>query len=85
MKEKELNFQKLIEEHKGILFKVARTYCQKEEDRIDLIQEMSIQIWRSLDKYREQCKISTWMYRVALMLQSPFIGKMPKEMKIQSL
>ena len=75
MKETELNFQKLIEEHKGILLKVARTYCQNEEDRIDLIQEMSIQIWRSLDKYKEHCKISTWMYRVALNVAISFYRK----------
>lgn len=78
MKARELNFQKLIEEHKGILLKVARTYCQNEDDRIDLIQEMSIQIWRSLDKYKEQCKISTWMYRVALNVAISFYRKNAK-------
>ena len=78
MKGTALNFQKLIEEHKGILLKVARTYCQNEEDRIDLIQEMSIQIWRSLDKYKEHCKISTWMYRVALNVAISFYRKNAK-------
>jgi len=78
MKATELNFQKLIEEHKGILLKVARTYCQNEDDRIDLIQEMSIQIWRSLDKYKEQCKVSTWMYRVALNVAISFYRKNAK-------
>lgn len=75
MKGIDLNFQKLIEEHKGILLKVARIYCQNEYDRIDLIQEMSIQIWRSLDKYEEQCKISTWIYRVALNVAISFYRK----------
>eukprot|EP01031_Cornospumella_fuschlensis_P049114 gene49114-60117_t len=78
MKATELNFQKLIEEHKGILLKVARTYCQNEDDHVDLIQEMSIQIWRSLDKYKEQCKISTWMYRVALNVAISFYRKNAK-------
>lgn len=59
-------FQKIIEQHKGILYKVARTYCQNEDDRQDLIQEMMIQIWKSIHRYNEQFKISTWLYRISL-------------------
>ena len=63
MNEKEQNqlFQQLMEQHKGILFKIARTYCQDEEDRQDIIQEMMIQIWQSLHKYNDKFKISTWL------------------------
>ena len=39
-------FQEIIEQHKGILFKVSGTYCQNEEDRKDLIQEIMIQVWK---------------------------------------
>ena len=59
-------FQEIIEQHKGILFKVARTYCTDEEDRQDLIQEMMIQIWQSVHKYNDQYKITTWLYRISL-------------------
>lgn len=59
-------FQELIEQHKGILFKVARTYCQDEEDRQDLIQEIMIQIWQSFHKYNDKFKISTWLYRISI-------------------
>lgn len=59
-------FLEIIEQHKGILFKVSRTYCADEEDRQDLIQEMMIQIWQSLHKYNDQYKITTWLYRIAL-------------------
>jgi len=59
-------FQEFIDENKGILFKVAKTYCQDEEDRQDLIQEMMIQIWRSFHTYNNQFKMSTWLYRISL-------------------
>lgn len=59
-------FQELIEQHKGILFRVARTYCQDEQDRQDLIQEIMIQIWQSIHKYNDKFKISTWLYRISL-------------------
>jgi len=77
-KEKQQQFQKLIEQHKGILFKVARTYCQQEEDRQDLIQEIRIQIWRSLDKYNDKYQISTWLYRISLNVAISFYRKNAK-------
>jgi RNA polymerase sigma factor (sigma-70 family) len=76
--EKHKRFQEVIELHKGILFKVARTYCKSEEDRQDLMQETSIQIWRSLDRYDDKYKISTWLYRIALNVAISFYRKNAK-------
>lgn len=56
----------LLDVHKGILHKVANTYCPRTEDRNDLIQEMSLQVWRSYPRFDGRCKFSTWMYRIAL-------------------
>jgi len=77
-KEKNQQFQKLIEQHKGILLKVARTYCQQVEDRQDLIQEIRIQIWRSFDKYNDKYQISTWLYRIAINVAISFYRKNEK-------
>ena len=68
-------FQELIEQHKGILFKVARTYCQDEDDRQDLIQEIMLQIWQSFHKYNEKFKISTWLYRISINVAISFYRK----------
>ena len=68
-------FEDIIEQHKGILFKVARTYCPDKEDRQDLIQEMMIQIWQSIHKYNDQYKISTWLYRISLNIAISFYRK----------
>ena len=68
-------FESIMEQHKGILFKVARAYCLDEEDRQDLIQEMMIQIWQSIHKYDEQYKISTWLYRISLNVAISFYRK----------
>lgn len=65
----------LIERHKGIVFKVARSYCCNEFDREDLVQEILAQIWRSLDTYNDSFKITTWMYRVALNVAISFYRK----------
>ncbi|MCU0343577.1 MAG: RNA polymerase sigma factor [Ignavibacterium sp.] len=68
-------FEEIIEQHKGILFKVAKTYCRNDDDRQDLIQEMMIQIWKSLHRYNNQFAITTWLYRVSLNVAISFYRK----------
>lgn len=41
-------------------------YTQTEPDHKDLFQEITIQLWRSFDRFEGKSKFSTWMYRVGL-------------------
>jgi RNA polymerase sigma-70 factor (ECF subfamily) len=61
-----LQFQELLERHRGIVFKVANTYCRDPHDRADLAQEIAAQAWRSFASYDRDRRFSTWLYRVAL-------------------
>ena len=68
-------FHQIIEQHKGILFKVAKTYCRNDDDRQDLLQEMMIQVWKSLPKYNDTFAITTWLYRICLNVAISFYRK----------
>ena len=41
-------------------------YCHSAQDRQDLFQEILMQLWKAFPKFRNESKISTWMYRIAL-------------------
>lgn len=41
-------------------------YCHSAQDRQDLFQEILAQLWKAFPKFRNEAKISTWMYRIAL-------------------
>ena len=56
----------MLEAHKGIIYKVARSYCPDEQDREDLVQEVIIQLWQSMERYDPTYRLSTWVYRIAL-------------------
>ncbi len=73
--DQENRFLSVLEKHKGILYKVATSYCKESEDRKDLVQEMAYQLWRSFDNYNEQYKYSTWIYRVAINVAISFYRK----------
>jgi RNA polymerase sigma-70 factor (ECF subfamily) len=59
-------FESWIAAHKAILFKVARVYGATHSDREDLFQEIALQVWHSVEAYRGDCTVATWIYRVAL-------------------
>lgn len=59
-------FMRMLEECQGIILKIARAYTTSAVDRQDLVQEILMQVWRSLPKYLGQSSQSTWIYRVAL-------------------
>lgn len=59
-------FVRVIKENEGIIFKIASVYCRDGDDQKDLYQEIVYQLWRSFDSFRNESKISTWMYRIAL-------------------
>lgn len=41
-------------------------FSKDEEEVNDLFQETLINMWKGIDSFREESKISTWIYRVAL-------------------
>lgn len=63
---KEAVFTDLIREHQGLLFKVTSIYTNNKQDQEDLFQEVVYQLWKYFDSFRNESKITTWMYRVAM-------------------
>jgi RNA polymerase sigma factor (sigma-70 family) len=62
----EEQFISIIKEHEGLIYKVAKLYTSGIEDEQDLYQEIIYQLWKSFPSFKNDSKISTWMYRVAL-------------------
>jgi RNA polymerase sigma factor (sigma-70 family) len=66
-------FAELLERHRGIVFKVAATYCRNPADREDVAQEIVTQLWRAFPKFDATRTFSTWMYRIALNVAISFV------------
>ena len=66
MKNQEERFAQLVQEHKGTIYTVCYMFSQDEDEVNDLFQETLINMWKGIDSFRDESKISTWIYRVAL-------------------
>ncbi|RXM38331.1 RNA polymerase subunit sigma-70 [Chryseobacterium sp. CH21] len=62
----EQEFISQIEQHKGILFKISKMYMTEKDDRDDLFQEITYQLWKAFPGFRGESEFSTWLYRIAL-------------------
>ena len=65
MKQEEY-FTQLVRENKSTIYTVCYMFSKDEEEVNDLFQETLINMWKGIDSFREESKISTWIYRVAL-------------------
>jgi len=59
-------FQAWVGQYSGLMARVARSYTFAPEDAKDLVQEILLQVWRSIPRFEGRASASTWIYRVAL-------------------
>ncbi|WP_246205984.1 sigma-70 family RNA polymerase sigma factor [Fulvivirga aurantia] len=72
-------FTELIKANEGIIFKITSVYSTTDIDQKDLYQEIVTQLWTAFDRFRNESKISTWIYRVALNTAITNIRKVKKQ------
>ncbi len=53
------------------------------DDQEDLLQEVLVNLWSSLSKFRGDCKESTWIYRVAI--QTAMVWKRGERRRFKKL
>ncbi len=75
----EQEFIDLIDQHQGIIHKICRIYTDIQEDYDDLFQEIMVQLWQAMPRYKGKSKITTYMYKVALFTA---LNKMKQSNKI---
>lgn len=68
-------FLQLVEQHRGIIRKVAVGYCRSLADQSDLTQEIMLQLWKAYPRYSPDRPFSTWMYRIALNVAISFLRR----------
>jgi hypothetical protein len=58
-------YQEAVAVYGGAIERLARAYEADRDRQQDLLQEIHMAIWRSLEIYESRCAIRTWVYRVA--------------------
>lgn len=59
-------FRELVEEHKNRVFNTCLGFLKNRHDAEDISQEVFIQVYESVQDFREEAQLSTWLYRIAV-------------------
>ena len=62
----EKEFLEMISAQKRVVYKVCYIYAKDDDDLNDLFQEVVLNLWKSFPRYRGDCKMTTWVYRIAM-------------------
>ena len=65
-KPNENNLQQLVETYKSLVLNTAINFLQHREEAEDITQDVFIEVYQSLSKFKEQSSISTWIYRITV-------------------
>jgi RNA polymerase sigma-70 factor (ECF subfamily) len=59
-------FQALVERHRSMVYRVAYQFAGNHHDAEDIAQEVFIKVYRSLDKFRQDAQLTSWLYRIVM-------------------
>ena len=59
-------FNTILSEHSNLVYKVCRGYATDDDHLKDLYQEVLANVWEGLESFGNRCRLSTWLYRVAI-------------------
>jgi RNA polymerase sigma-70 factor, ECF subfamily len=72
-------FLDILEKNIGIIIKIARAYSKTLHDKEDLINDITLELWKSFGRFKGDSKISTWIYRIALNTSMNYKRKREKD------
>ncbi|MFB0908098.1 MAG: RNA polymerase sigma factor, partial [Spirosomataceae bacterium] len=61
----EAAFKQLVETYQVRVYNTVLSLVQHNEEAEDIAQEVFIEVYRSIDKFREDSSLGTWVYRIA--------------------
>lgn len=57
-------FKSLVTNYQDLVYNTALGIVQNSEDAEDVAQEVFIQVYRSIDQFKGDARLSTWIYRI---------------------
>ena len=66
-------FQILVERHQSFVYSLAYRFVHNVNDAEDIAQEAFIRLWKNLLRYRQEVKLTTWLYKIVTNLCLDFL------------
>lgn len=57
-------FRAIVEIHQGFVYAVAFRFVNDQHDAEDITQEVFVRLWKNLHTYKQEVKLTTWLYKI---------------------
>lgn len=78
-------FRLLVEKYQNLVLHTCLGFIRERNDAEDLAQEIFVELFHSLNKFRGESKLSTWIYRIAVNRSLNFIRDNKRRRFFQSI
>ena len=72
-------FRELVDKYQDKVYNTCVSFVKNQDDADDLSQEVFIEIYKSIDTFREDAKLSTWIYRISVNKSLEHIRRMKRK------
>lgn len=62
----EQEFAKLVQNNKDTIYTVCYMFSKDQDEVNDLFQDVLVNLWRGIDNFKGDAKLSSWIYRISL-------------------
>ena len=59
-------FHALVERHRAMVYRLAYQFAGNHYDAEDIAQDVFIKVFRSLDRFRYDAQLTSWLYRIVM-------------------
>jgi RNA polymerase sigma-70 factor, ECF subfamily len=77
-------FKFFIQEYQKFVINICYKFVNNSDDANDVAQEVFIEVFKTIDKFRSESKISTWLYRISVNRSLNFLRDNKKNKSTES-
>lgn len=78
-------FRELVEKYQYMVINTCHNFLHDRDDAEDLAQEVFIEVYLSIQKFRGDSKLSTWLYRITVNKSLNFIRENKKKQFLKNI
>jgi len=78
-------FARLVESYQKTVLNICYKFLLNREDAEDISQEVFVEVYHSVKNFREDSKLSTWIYRIAVSKSLDELKRQSRKKRISSI
>src|SRR5210317_2479206 len=72
-------FRYLVDQYQDKVYNTCISFVKNPDDADDLTQEVFLEVYNSIHKFRLESKLSTWIYRISVNKSLEYLRKMKRK------